>query len=105
MNLDLKALISRNNLLRINNRAYVITPDDKSKETHWVPLSIDKNTAVYFDSFGIEYNPLEILNKIRDKSIIHKIMKIQDGESIMCRFYCIAFREYMLARKNFVVLY
>ena len=74
MNLDLRALISRNNLPRINNRAYVITPDDKSKGTHWVPLSIDKNKAVYFDSFGIEYNPLEILNKIRDKSIIHKII-------------------------------
>ena len=34
MNLDLRALISRNNLPRINNRANVITPDDKSKGTH-----------------------------------------------------------------------
>ena len=38
--------------------------DKKSKKTHWVSLFIDINTAVYFDSFGIEYNPQEVLNKI-----------------------------------------
>ena len=36
--------------------AYVINIDDKkSKVTNWVSLSIDKKTAAYFDSFGIEY--------------------------------------------------
>ena len=35
--------------------AYVINIDDKkSKVTNWVSLSIDKKTAAYFDSFGIE---------------------------------------------------
>ena len=29
-------------------------------------LFIDKNTAVYFDSFGIEYIPQEVLNNIKD---------------------------------------
>ena len=47
----------------------MINPDDrKSKGSHWVPLFIDRNTAVYFNSFGIEYIPQEILNKMRDKS-------------------------------------
>ena len=59
-----------------------------------------KNTAVYFDSFGIECIPQEVLNKIIDKSIIHNILRIQDNESIMCGFYYIAFIEYMLGGKT-----
>ena len=47
--------------------------------------------------FGIEYIPEEVLNKIRDKSIAHKIFRIQDNESITCEFYCIDFIEYKLA--------
>ena len=81
--------------------AYVINLDDKnSKWTHWFSLLIDENTAAYFDSFGIEYIPQEVLNKIKDTSITHKIFRIQDNESIMCEFYCIAFIEYMLAGKT-----
>ena len=60
----------------------------------------DKNKAIYFDSFGIEYIPQEVLNKIKDKSIAHKIFRIQENESTMCGFYCIAFIENMLAGKN-----
>ena len=86
---------------RIKNGAYIINLDDKnSKETHWVSLFIDKNLAVYFDSFGIEYIPQEVLNKIRDNWITHNIFRIPDNESIMCGFYCITFIEYMLAGKT-----
>ena len=47
---------------------YVINLDDEIvKGTHWISLFIDRNTAVYFDSSGIEYIPQEVLNKIRDK--------------------------------------
>ena len=69
--------------------------DKKSKEKPWVSLFIDKNTAVYLDSFGIE-----VLNKIRDKSITHNIFKIQDNDFIMCGFYCNAFIEHMLSGKT-----
>ena len=62
-------------------------------------LFIYRNTPVYFDSFGVEYNPQRILNKIKDKSITHNILRIQDNESIMYGFYCIAFVEYKLAGK------
>ena len=54
---------------------------------------------MYFDPFEIEYIPQEVLNKIKDKSITHNIFRIQHNESIMCRFYCIAFIEYMLVAK------
>ena len=47
---------SRDNLTRIKDRVYFINLDDKqSKGTHWVLQFIDKNTAVCFDSFEIEY--------------------------------------------------
>ena len=58
---------ARNNLPRIKDGAYVINHDDEnSTGTHFVSLFIDRNTAVYFDSFGIEYIPQEALNKIKD---------------------------------------
>ena len=58
-----------------------------------------QNIAVYLDPFGTEYITQEVLNEIKDKSITHNIFRIQDNESIMCGFYCIAFIEYMLAWK------
>ena len=73
--------------------------DKKTKRTHWDSLFTDRNTAVYFDSFGIEYIPKELLNKEKDKSTAQNIFKAQDKDSIMCGFYCIAFIEYMLAWK------
>ena len=79
----------------------MINLDDKnSKGTNWVSLFIDTNVAIYFDSFGIEYIPQKVLNKIKDKSITHNVFRIQDNESIMCEFYFIAFIEYMLAGKT-----
>ena len=44
--------------------------------------------------------PQEVLNKIKDKSITHNIFRIQDNESIMCGFYCIAFIQYILSGKT-----
>ena len=72
----------------------------KKQKLHWVSLLIDRNTAVHFDSFGIEQIPLEVLNKISDKSITHSIFRIQINEPIMCGFCCIAFIEYMFTGKT-----
>ena len=75
---------SRNSLPRIKDGAYVINLNDKkSKGAHWISLLIDKDTAAYFDSFGIGYITKEVLNKIRDKSITHSIFRILDNDSIM----------------------
>ena len=69
---------------------HAINLDDKSsKRTHWLSLFINRNLVIYFDSFGIEYIPQEVLNKIKDKSITHNTFRIQDNESIICGFYCI----------------
>ena len=101
MNLGLTMFFSRENLPAIKDGSYVIHFGDKqSKETHWVLLFIDRNTTIYLDTFGIEHIHHEVVNKIKDKSIAHNIFRIQDIDSIMCRFYCIAFIEHMPAEKS-----
>ena len=91
----------RKNLPRRKDGSYVINLDDKrNKGRHWVSLFIERNLAIYFDSFGVEYIPQEVLSKIKDKSISHNIFRIQDNESINCGFYCITFIEHMLAGKT-----
>ena len=65
-------------------------------------MFFDRNTAVYFDFFEIEYIPQEVLNRIRDKSTTHNIFRIQDNDAIMCGFYCITFKKYMLAGKTWL---
>ena len=40
-------------------------------------MFIGNNLAVYVDSFGIDGIPLEVLNKISDKSITHNTFRIQ----------------------------
>ena len=51
-------------------------------------------------SFGIEYIPQELLNKIKGKWIAHNIFRIQGNKSIACGLHCIAFIEYRLAGKT-----
>ena len=68
----------------------------------WILLFIDKNTAVYFDSFGIEYVPQKVLKKAKDKSITDNIFRIQDYYSIMSGFYCIALIGYKIMGKKFL---
>ena len=104
--LRFKNVISRKNLPRIKDGAYMINLNDNyNKRTHWVLLFSNKNTVVYFDFSRIEYISQEVLNKIKDKLITHNVFIIQDNKSIMRRFYWIAFIEYMTFRKNFIRLY
>ena len=56
--------------------------------------------TVYFGSLGIEYIPQEVCSKIKYKSITHNIFRIQNNDSIMCGFYCIAFIESMIVGKT-----
>ena len=47
---------SRNNLLKIKDRKYVINLDEyKPIGTHWVALYINDNNVIYVDSFGIQH--------------------------------------------------
>ena len=64
-------IFSRNNLhKKINDGTYVINLDKyKSVGIHWIALSWNKNTVIYFDSFGVEHIPKEIKKIIENKSI------------------------------------
>ena len=66
MSIKFNGFVSRDNLARIKDGADVINLDNKqSKETHWLSSFFDKNAAVYFDFFGIEYISQEVLSKIK----------------------------------------
>ena len=54
--------------------------DRKSRGTRWFSLFIDRNTAAYFDSFGIEYIPQEVFKK---KSKINQLLTIYLEYQIM----------------------
>ena len=54
---------------------------------------------IFIVGFTISFGT-EVLKKIKDKSVTHNIFRIQGNESVMCRFYCIAFIEYMVAGKS-----
>ena len=66
----------------------------------YISLFIDRNYNVYFESFGIEFIPPEMLNKIKDKSITHNIFRMQDNDSVTSGFYCISFIEYTFTGKT-----
>ena len=57
--------------------------------------------VTYFDSFGVKYIPKEIKEFIdRSLSITTNIFRIQAYDSVMCRYFCIGFIDFMLARKT-----
>ena len=59
--LKFNGVYSRNNLPKIGDRAYVINLHEfKSIETHYVVLYVNGYNATYFDSFGVEYIPIEV---------------------------------------------
>ena len=63
-------------------------------------MFIDANIAIYYDSFGTEYTPQEILTKIRRETFTHKIFRIQLHDSMIAGYFCIVFIEYMLQGKS-----
>ena len=99
------AFFSINESPEVNNGAYVINLDDKeSKGTNRISIFIVRNAVAYFDSFGVEHIPKEVLKKTKHKSITHNIFRMQDNDFIMCEFYFFAFVEYMLARKALLII-
>ena len=56
--------------------------------------------AIYFDSFGVEHIPKEIKKFTGNKNIITNIYRIQAYNSIIRRYLCIGFIEFMLKDKS-----
>ena len=103
-------VFSRDNLpntikngVKRGEQAYVINLDEyRDIGTHWVALYINNKTVAYFDSFGVEHIPKEIMKfigsieqsssaKVPNKKIITNIYRIQAYDSIMWGYFCIGF--------------
>ena len=68
------------------------------------------DNVIYFDSFDVEHIPKEI-KKFIERSLINKstikgsstrtsIYRIQVYDSVMCRYFCIGFINFMLKGKS-----
>ena len=86
---------------KIKKGACVINLDEyENTGTHWVALFVKPKYTVYFDSFGIEHIPKEIIKFIGNNDIKSNIFRIQAYNSIMCGYFCIEFINYMLKGKT-----
>ena len=95
-------VFSIDNLPKIKDGAYVKNLDEYSDiGTHWVALYVQNNNVTYFDSFGVEHIPKEIITFIdRSLSITTNIFRIQAYDSIICGYFCIGFIDFMLSGKT-----
>ena len=78
--LRFSGVFGRDNLpIPIKSGAYVINLDEyRNIGTHWVALYVNNKTITYFDSFGVEHIPREIMKFIgNNKKIITNIYRIQ----------------------------
>ena len=92
---------SRNNLSKIKDGTYIINLDEYELiGTHWIDLDVNDNNVTYFDSFGVENVPKEIIKLIGNKNITTNIYSIQAFDSIMCWYFCIGFIDFMLKGKS-----
>ena len=90
-------VFSRDNLPNaIKNGAYIINLYEYHDiGTHWVALYVNSKTITYFDSFGVEHIPKEIMKFIDNKNIITNIFRIKAFDSIMYGYFCIGFINFM----------
>ena len=85
----------------IKDGTYVINLDEYSDiGTHWIALYVNKKVVTYFDSFGVEHIPKEIKKFIDNRDIIANIFRLQAYDSVMCRYFCIGFIDFMVKGNN-----
>ena len=90
---------------KIKDEAYIINLDDYADiGIQWIALYCKNIKITYFDSFGVEQVPKEIVKFIRHKSIKTDIFRVQAKNSIMCGYFCIGFIDFMFANKLWLIL-
>ena len=81
--------------------AYIINLDEYSDiGTHWVALWVNNNNVTYFDRFGVERIPKEIIKFIINRNIKTDIFRVQAYDSIMCGYFCIEFIDLVFKGKG-----
>ena len=77
---------------------YIINlSNSDSMGSHWTTLILDKSQSMYFDSFGAN-QPNEITEFVKKSKTKHLAFSneiIQNLESKVCGYYCIAFLLYI----------
>ena len=92
---------SRDNLSKIKAGTYIKNLDEYSDiGTHWVALWVNNNNVTYFDSFGVEHIPKEIIKFMENRNIKTNIFRIQAYDSIMCEYFCIGFIDFTFRGKS-----
>ena len=70
--------------------------EHESIGTHWIALYVNAKNETYFDSFGVEHIPKEIIKFIGNKNISIAICRVQAYDSIMRGYVCIGFIDFMV---------
>ena len=55
------------------------------------------NNVTYFNKFSVEHMPIEIKIFIDKSIVVTSIFRIEVYDSVMCRYFCIGFIDFMLA--------
>ena len=91
----------------MNLDEYLINLDEyRSVEADWIALylciwiALNGDNVTYFESFGVKYILIEIEKFISNKTITTNVYRIQAYNSIMCRYFCIGFIDFMLKGKT-----
>ena len=90
---------SRDNLPnKINDEVYVINLDEYSDiGTHWIAFYV--KITLLLISIALEQN-IYIKTFIKNRNIKTNILRIQAYDSIMCRYFCIGFIDFMFKGKT-----
>ena len=93
---------SGNNLpKKIKDGAYIINLDEYADVgTHWIALFCRRSEIVCFNSFVVEHVPRETKEFMGNKNIKANIFRVQANNSIMRRYFCIGFIDFMIAGKK-----
>ena len=93
----LNGVYSRNNLpKKIKNGAYVINLDEyEDVGTHWIALYVKNVEDIYFESFGIEHFPKEIMHFIGGHKNIKTSIFNRKADNSICGYFCIRFIDFM----------
>ena len=86
---------------KIKDGACAINLDEHANVgTQWIALFCNKNTVIYFDSFGVEHVSKEIKEFVGNKNIIANICRLRGNDSVLCGYFCIGFIDFMLVGKK-----
>ena len=72
------------NLKKLKDGAYVTNFDEYADVcTYWISLFCNRSEIAYFDSFGVEHVPEEIIEFVKNKNIKANIFRVQANDLVI----------------------